>query len=257
MKHPRATLLLPLVLLTSACSHTTSSNTPPIAATSIGTQARAALPSLPTIPVLRTDGDLPKRHEQIVAEVSKGGHEICFLGASIIEFWAKTGKENWNAVWAPRHAVDCGIGGDRTQHVLARLDNGLLDALAAPSNNIRGVVMNIGSNNTDVDTGGEIAEGTIAIIEKLHARLPSARIILIGLFPRGRWPNPLRDTIRYDNLRMAEYAAGRSNYFTFIDIGEQFLTPQGELPAERMPDFLHPVGKEYEWVSEEVLKVMK
>jgi hypothetical protein len=207
--------------------------------------------------VLRTDGDTSQRHQRIVAEVSQGGHAICFLGASIIERWATVGKDNWNAVWLPRHAVDCGIGGDRTQHVLARLDNGLLDALAAPNNTIKWVVINIGSNNTDVDTGGEIAEGTIAIIEKLHTRLPQAKIILIALFPRGHWPNPLRDTIRYDNVCMAEYAKGRTDCLTFIDIGERFLTPQGELPAERMPDFLHPAAPEYWMMSSELEKIIK
>jgi lysophospholipase L1-like esterase len=221
------------------------------------TQEAGLLHCRAATPTLRTDGDTRKHHERIIANVARGGHEICFLGASIMERWETVGKDPWNAVWLPRHAVDCGIGGDRTQHVLARLDNGLLDALAAPNNHIKWVVMNIGSNNTDEDTGAEIAAGTEAIIARLHDHLPNAQIALVFLFPRGQWPNPLRDTISSSIAHLKPFVARHPQYIHAIDIGNKFLRPTGEIPPELMPDFLHPSAVGYQIFSDELAKAIK
>ncbi len=249
MKIPTVAIVLVILLLGCA-----SGRPAEIAATSGSTPPLTCRASPPT---LRTDGDTPQRHDRILAEVRRGGHEIAFLGASIIERWETIGKDNWNAVWLPRHAVNCGIGGDRTQHVLARLDSGLLDALAAPNNHIRWVVLNIGSNNTDVDTGGEIAAGTEAIIARLRDRLPNAQIALVLLFPRGQWPNPLRDTIASTNAYIKPFAAKDPEHIHLIEVGISFLNPRGEIPADLMPDFLHPSETGYKVLSDELGKVNK
>ena len=210
-----------------------------------------------TTPTLRTDGDTPQRHERILADVRTGGHEIAFLGASIMERWTTIGKDRWDSTWLPRHAVNCGIGGDRTQHVLARLDHGLLDALAAPNNHIRWIVLNIGSNNTDVDTGEQIAAGTEAIIARLRDRLPNAQIALVLLFPRGQYPNPLRDTIASTNAYLKPFAAKDPEHIHLIDIGANFLTTTAEIPADLMPDFLHPSATGYKKFSDELEKFIR
>ena len=223
-----------------------------------------AAPTKETIPVQRTtapaprsDGDWTAHHQRIVAEATKGGHEIAFLGASIIERWQTAGKADWETNWAPKHSVDCGIGGDRTQHVLWRLDQGLLDALAAPSNHIRWIVINIGSNNTDTDSPEEIAWGVEAILVKLRTRLPESHIALSAIFPRGQWPNPLRDKIAAANKLIAAYVASHDpEHIHWMDFGGKFVQPTGEIPLSMMPDSLHPTIEVYKIWSAELERVM-
>src|SRR5208282_1477450 len=66
------------------------------------------------------------RHEGFVAQAKQGGIDILFMGDSITDFWRNRGSNVWNQYYAPRHAANFGISGDRTQHVLWRMDNGEL-----------------------------------------------------------------------------------------------------------------------------------
>jgi lysophospholipase L1-like esterase len=204
-----------------------------------------AFPEMPATPPrtamsdFRGDAGLLARHERILADAKKGGNEIAFIGDSITEGWGGAGKAAWEKVWAPKHAVNCGIGGDRTQHVIGRLDRGLLDALAGPNNHITRIVLLIGTNNSMDDSADDIALGVRAITDKLHAKLPEAKITLMAVFPRGQWPNPLRDTIGSLNVRLGQLAAMHADYIRVLDINGKYLTPQGEIPHDLMPDYLH------------------
>src|SRR5438552_14405733 len=53
--------------------------------------------------------------------------QVVFIGDSITQGWEGEGKEVWAKYYAHRNAVNLGIGGDRTQHVLWRFDNGNLN----------------------------------------------------------------------------------------------------------------------------------
>jgi lysophospholipase L1-like esterase len=215
---------------------------------------RQTPPPAAALPDFRTGGGLLARHQRIVDEARKGGHEIAFLGDSITEGWAGAGRAEWERTWAPRHAINCGIGGDRTQHVLGRLDHGLLEALSAPNNDIKWVVLMIGTNNTGSDNAEQIAAGIRAIVDELRRGLPSARILLINVFPRGEWPNPLRDTIDAVNVRIAGLIDGV--HVVGMDLGPKFLRPDGELPASIMPDYLHPSAAGYAIWSEALRPVV-
>jgi lysophospholipase L1-like esterase len=238
--------LLAAALLLSACASTEPAPAP-----------EGPIPAIvSTTPAARTEPDLVTRHQAILADVARGGHEIAFVGASIMEGWPNAGAERWNSVWVPRHSVNCGIGGDRTQNVLFRLDDGLLEALAAPNNRIRWVVLNIGSNNTDADSGPEIAEGVWAVVAKIRTRLPETRFV-VTLFPRGQWPNPLRAKLREaQDILAAHYSKHDPAHVTVMDMWPFFLTEGHELPATTMPDFLHPSAAAYKVWSDELEKVI-
>jgi hypothetical protein len=60
------------------------------------------------------------RHQDFLAEAKKGKFDLVFIGDSITDGWRTRGLQVWNKVYAPRHALNLGIGGDRTQHVLWR-----------------------------------------------------------------------------------------------------------------------------------------
>src|SRR6185437_912238 len=112
---------------------------------------------------------------------------------------AGNGKAVWERFYGPRHAANFGIGGDRTQHVLWRLDNGEVDGIKP-----KVVVLMIGTNNSGTNSADEIAEGIEAIVKKLHDKLPDTKVLLLAVFPRGDKSDPRREKLTAVNQRIAK-----------------------------------------------------
>src|SRR6516225_6631717 len=91
------------------------------------------------------------RHEAYVAEAKKGGIDLLFLGDSITDGWrwGKGGSKIWPQLYAPRHAANFGIGYDRIQNVLWRVENGELENIHP-----KVVVLLIGTNNSGSEDNG-------------------------------------------------------------------------------------------------------
>ena len=53
--------------------------------------------------------------------------DVLFIGDSLIAHLANT--EVWEQWFEPLHALNFGIGGDETQHILWRIQNGELDII--------------------------------------------------------------------------------------------------------------------------------
>jgi len=198
------------------------------------------------------DANWVKRHDGFVAIAKQGGVDVLFVGDSITDAWrnadpVKGGKAIWDARFAPLRAANFGISGDRTQHVLWRLQNGELDGIRP-----KAVVLMIGTNNTGFERDGttrrnspaETVAGITLIVEHLRAKQPQAKILLLAIFPRGEKPDhPQRLQLNEINAAIARLHDGRSVHF--LDINRVFLAADGTLPKEIMPDFLHPGAKGY------------
>jgi lysophospholipase L1-like esterase len=187
------------------------------------------------------------RHEANVAEAKKGGVDILFIGDSITDgwHWDKGGKNVWAELYAPRHAANFGIGWDRIQNVLWRVDNGELEGIKP-----KVVVLLVGTNNTGNEDDGrprnttpEIITGISNLVRQIQVRLPQSRILLLGLFPRGEKNDPIREQVKAVNVGIAGLADAEK--ITFLDFGEKFLKPDGTLPRDLFPDLLHPDEKGY------------
>jgi beta-glucosidase len=189
------------------------------------------------------------RHEGFVAEAKKGGVDILFMGDSITDNWRTRGSNVWNQYYAPRHAANFGIGGDRTQHVLWRIENGELDGLKP---NV--TVLMIGTNNSNDDPPEDIATGIKRIIGGIRQRCPGTKILLLGVFPRsgprkngdGSEDNYVKrmEVIRAVNKVLAKFDNGST--IRYLDIGPKFLGKDGQLHKDIMPDLLHPNEKGYQ-----------
>ncbi len=185
------------------------------------------------------EGGWMKRHESFNARVAEGKVDLIFIGDSITQGWEGSGKNAWQKYYGNRNAVNLGIGGDRTQHVLWRLDNG----------NIKGIspklaVIMIGTNNSRTNTPQEIFEGNQAIVQKLQKALPETKILLLGIFPRGENANdPFHQVNQKTNAMLAKLADGKQVHY--LDIGKSFLNDDGVLTKEVMPDLLHLSEKGY------------
>lgn len=227
-------LLVLWVSFISAVIRPTSAVEPP---------ATSARTNTAIIPVSRPDPSWVRRQEAINARARRGDINLIFLGDSITQGWETEGKSVWQEYYGNRRAANFGIGGDRTQHVLWRLDHGNLDGLN--KNPPRLLVLMIGTNNSNGNdnTAAEIAEGITAIVAKLRDKLPTTKILLLAIFPR----NEEADAQRAKNAeasRLASRAADGKHVF-YLDIGHEFLSPDGRLSKTIMPDLLHLSPKGY------------
>lgn len=89
--------------------------------------------AVPWIAEQRTDEHSFTRHHHLLNLTRDHAAEekVVFIGASSVEHWLLDGKEIWDKHYVPRHAFNYGVNGDRTEHVLWRIEHGELDNLKA------------------------------------------------------------------------------------------------------------------------------
>lgn len=190
-------------------------------------------------PKPRDDKGWKERQASFNERVKQGNVGMLFIGDSITHGWEGAGKATWDKFYAKRNAVNLGIGGDRTEHVLWRLDNGNIDGIKPKL-----AVLMIGTNNYKDNSVEEIAEGVTAIVNKLRTKLPDMKILVLGIFPREEKPGETRTKLANINAIIAKLADGKM--ISYMDIGQKFLEADGTLPKSIMPDALHPNEKGYE-----------
>ncbi len=198
-----------------------------------------------TVPAPREGKDWMARHNSFNDRVKQGNVDMILIGDSITHGWEGAGKEVWEQYYAPRNAVNLGIGGDRTEHVLWRLDNGNIDGI-----NPKVAVLMIGTNNHRDNTAEEIAAGVEAIVAKLRSRLPGTRVLLLAIFPRTDVPEEFRAKLREATALFSKLDS--DPMVEFVDIGGAFLNEKGELTKDIMPDLLHLSGEGYKRWAEAI-----
>jgi beta-glucosidase len=186
------------------------------------------------IPTSRPDEWWTTRQAAVNERVKQGNVDILFLGDSITHGWDGY-PLLWQQYFGKWQAVNAGFGGDRTQDVLWRLENG----------NIAGIspklcVIMIGTNNSNGNdnTAEEIADGIKAIVCKLRTELPQTKILLLAIFPRGEVPSAQREKNAQASKIASEIADNKIVYY--MDINDKFLDKNGILSKDIMPDLLHP-----------------
>jgi lysophospholipase L1-like esterase len=200
-------------------------------------------------PAPRPEANWKDRQKTLNERAAQAGDKakVIFIGDSITQGWESDGKEVWAKYYAHRNAVNLGIGGDRTQHVLWRLENGNIDGLKP-----RAAVLMIGTNNSNGEdnTPGQIADGIAAILKKLRATLPDTRILLVAIFPRNENYSAQRGKLAMINQVIRRQADDKNVFW--VDFGHQFLNDDGTLPRTLMPDYLHLSMKGYEIWAEAI-----
>ncbi|MFT5468481.1 MAG: lysophospholipase L1-like esterase [Verrucomicrobiales bacterium] len=209
-----------------------------------------------------------KKHESFNEISKKGEAPLVFLGDSITAGWSGRGKAVWDKNWAPLKAANFGIGGDRTEHILWRLQNGNYDGLKPKL-----TVLMIGTNNTGhqgramAEHGGAIynstaeqtAEGVTEIVKLLQEKQPQMKILILAIFPRGATAkDEKRMQNEATNKLIAKLADDKAVFY--LDVNQAFLKPDGTMSKEIMPDLLHPNAAGYQiWtdaIKERVTELM-
>ncbi len=216
-----------------------------------------------TTPVPQTEyaADWLETHAECNLQNEQKHSPLVFLGDSLMQMWQKddNGKPSWNTYWAPLKALNYGIAGDRTEHVLWRLDHGALDGLQPKL-----VVLCIGTNNAGQQFEGtdyrctpqQTADGIRAILQRIRAKCPGSKILLLAILPRGEVESdPARKLNEATNALIKDAADGKQTFF--LDIGTKFLKPNRDGDVTIQPDLLHLSAKGYQIWAEAIAPTVK
>ncbi len=207
-------------------------------------------------PLPRTDANSMKAHEELLAKRKSGQIDVYFEGDSITRRWGASDEQykdllaNWNANFKGWNAANFGWGGDKTQNMLWRLQNGELDDLSP-----KVIVLMAGTNNVGNATplgnarerAAEVARGVAAVVRELRKRAPQATVLVTGITPRDDNP-AVMPIIDAANTQIAKLADGKS--VRYVNINDRLAFPDGRLRDGMSPDGLHFTPRAYqEWAN--------
>ena len=166
-----------------------------------------------------------ERFEAKQVELRSRKVDLLFLGDSITQDYELSGPPEWRdflPVWeryyGNRNAVNLGFKGDATSHLLWRIENGETDGIKP-----KVAVVLIGANNlgrlhwAPQDT----VAGVDTIMTQLRHRLPTTRLLLLGVLPSERSEWASQATAEINRSLAARY--GSSGEVTYLDIGSLFI----------------------------------
>jgi len=195
------------------------------------------------VPAARTDKGAIEREQELLRRAREATPaKVVFVGDSITQGWEGAGSAVWRERFQPL-GLNLGNSGDRTEHVLWRLQQAPLTRLQPEH-----VVLLIGTNNLGHGTSNaaETLAGIEAVVQLLREQVPDAKVHVLEIFPRGETVNPMRGDICQINqalrafARATNAAARGSSPHVFVHaIGDAFVDGDGRIDKAIMPDFLH------------------
>ncbi len=184
-----------------------------------------------------------KLHEAHVRTVqaNPGPLDVLLVGDSITIQW----DASWAKHFPDRKTVNIGIGGDKTQNVLWRLDHGGVDGLRPKT-----IVLMIGNNNMffTPETGvPAAARGIRTCAANLREKFPEARLIVVKILPCHSPQERFYRDIIATNAALDQLSLEQDPNIRVLDLTKDFLNADGTIRAELYtPDKIHlsPAGYE-------------
>ncbi len=229
-----------------------------------GPGAQAAGPYASTLPAPRVEY---WQHRQAAIDTalrdsaSLAAVRLVFVGDSITDFWLlgdnpwvkgqKNGRRIWDESFAglqpDNRALNIGISGDRTEHLLHRLAPaaaGGLGHLDPAALKPEFLIVMLGINNTwaaEEPVADSVFEGVRAVLLRLHERQPGARTVLQSILPTSD-PAKNAEVVRVVNQRLAALAASPAwaGHTVWLDLYPGFVDAAGVQIAGLFNDGLHP-----------------
>ena len=175
-------------------------------------------------------------HEARVAAAKKGDIDVILIGDSITHYGQTASLYKY--YFGERKVLNMGQGGDRTQNVLWRLQNGELEGIQPKIAFLMIGTNNLGRGETPADT----VLGIKAVLAELKQRLPSTKVVLFSIFPRG---GAIMDSITKVNGELPALADGKQ--VVHVDMTKDFQNADGSLREGLYhTDFVHLAGRGYQ-----------
>lgn len=220
--------------------------------------APGVTPRLALIPEPRGDAWWIERHEAKLAERrAMEAVDLLMVGDSITHSWENSGRAVWDRFYGGRRAFNIGFSGDRTEHVIWRLQNGAVHGLSPKL-----AVLMIGTNNTGhrMEDAGHTAAGVRRVVHEMRLRMPETKVLVLGIFPRAARPDDSRRLLN-DRINAQIQGLGKEEMITYLDVSPSFLEEDGTLKRGLMPDLLHPNKEGYAaWAAameDTIMRLMK
>ena len=182
-----------------------------------------------------------KLHEAHVKTVqaNQGPVDALLVGDSITIQWG----DSWAKHFPDRKAVNIGIGGDKTQNVLWRLDHGGVEGLQP-----KAIVLMIGNNNMffTPETGIEAAaKGIEMCVKNLREKFPKAPLVVAKILPAHAPGNRFYEDIKLTNAALDLLKLESDPKVRVLDLTTDFTNSDGTLKKDLFtPDNIHlsPAG---------------
>lgn len=182
-----------------------------------------------------------KLHEAHVRTVkaNAGPVDVLLVGDSITIQWG----DSWMKHFPDKKAVNIGIGGDKTQNVLWRLDHGGVEGLQP-----KAIVLMIGHNNLffTPETGIEAAaKGIEMCVKNLREKFPDAPLIVAKILPAHAPGNRFYEDIKLTNVALDLLKLEGDPKVRVLDMTTDFMNADGTLKKELFTlDHIHlsPAG---------------
>ncbi|MBT4223985.1 MAG: GDSL family lipase, partial [Opitutae bacterium] len=166
-------------------------------------------------------------HQSNLQKTKANNFDLCFLGDSITSGWP---GDLMNMYFGKYKPANFGIGGDRAENVLFRLENGELQWTSP-----KVIILLLGTNNSGMNNPAEIALGVANVIRKLRGMLPDTKILLLAIFP-SKDPDKNQKT-NGANTYLAKMDDGKM--VRYLDINAKFMNQDGKLRNDVMRDEVH------------------
>uniref|UniRef100_A0A2P2IBV9 Platelet-activating factor acetylhydrolase IB subunit beta-like n=2 Tax=Hirondellea gigas TaxID=1518452 RepID=A0A2P2IBV9_9CRUS len=180
-------------------------------------------------------------HQRFVSQARELEPDVLLVGDSLLANLQSS--ELWESWFAPLHTMNLAIGGDQTQHVLWRLQNGELEYIQP-----KVIVVLVGTNNHEHSVD-QVADGIMEICNTITEKLPTADILLLTLLPRGQKPNHLREKHKKINGLISE-AAKALDRIQVVNLDKDIIQSDGSISHRDMYDYLHLSHQGYRRIFE-------
>ena len=200
------------------------------------------------IPIRRYEQWWIDRHNDRINIIPN--QKLIFIGDSITQGLEETGI--WTALNQRynKRITNLGFGGDQTQNVIWRLENGEFPIGINPEY----VVLMIGTNNQHEPKS--IAAGIGEIVKIINKNSPLTKIVLLSILPRGSGKDDI-NTIRNNAVNEIIKKYDRHLRIEYLDIGQYYMDDNGVLKDELFTDGLHLTLAGYNLLMEKIEEIIE
>jgi lysophospholipase L1-like esterase len=204
-------------------------------------------------------------HAKAIEQARAAGDDldVLLIGDSITQGWGGSPIDNvpfcqaWQKHFGTYRTVNAGIGGDRTESVLWRLEHGLLDGITP-----RVVVLMIGVNNAPhVAANGvppeAVAQGIALCVQNVRLKAPAAHVVVVKIVPAFAPNSVVHRGIKATNAALDALDLPEDDHVHVVDAGKGFYAAEGTLDTAAYSDgHLHLSPQGYGLLAESLAPVL-